>query len=562
VAGALREVGLETEAGRYAVGFVAYGAAPAFDHAFTASHMEGLPYVWFAVFDGQPTTVDTAGWTGDGGDEIMWQPEITEAEYRTGFDRIRIALADGETYQVNYTQRLRASFRSDPEGLFRRLYHAQPGEYSAFLDTGRFAILCTSPELFFEADGRSITSKPMKGTAPRGRWAEEDVERRDGLRGSPKERAENVMIVDLMRSDLGRIARTGTVRVPALFETVRLPTVWQMTSTVTAELREDIRLEDIFGAAFPPGSVTGAPKTRTMALIDQLEVSPRGVYCGAIGVVGLGRRAAFNVAIRTVVVDRVTGEAECGVGGGVTWDSTAGGEYAELQTKSRFLIRQPADFDLLETMRLENGRYYLLDRHLARLLQSADYFGFRLDDSEVAQRLDALAGSLQDGRFRVRLAVSRTGKVCVDSSAVGLVTEWHARLADGPVDELDPFLFHKTTHRAVYDRHRAGFGPTDDALLWNQRGEVTEFTLGNLMYELDGQLYTPTRECGLLNGTLRAEMLEQSSITERRLPVGELASCAALWHLNSVRLVTPVLLEGYANLTAQPIPAAIARLLL
>jgi para-aminobenzoate synthetase/4-amino-4-deoxychorismate lyase len=552
---ALAEVRRAADLGRHAVGFVAYGAASAFDSALIASQPEGLPHAWFAVFDRPPLPIEPRVETE--ALELKWGPEVSEEEYARGIERIREALADGKTYQVNYTQRFRTRFEGDALALFWRLYRAQPARYASYLDTGRFAVLCASPELFFETDGVTIATEPMKGTARRGRWLEEDEANRDALRSSEKERAENVMIVDLMRSDFGRIARTGSVRVPALFEVTGLPAVWQMTSTVQAELREGVKLEDIFAAAFPPGSVTGAPKPRTMRIIEALERSPRGVYCGAIGVVESGGRATFNVAIRTVVVDRRTGMAECGLGSGITWGSTAAAEHAEMLAKAEFLSRPRAEFDLLETMRLEQGRYFLLERHLERLRRSAVYFGFALDEERVRVRLAGTAASLPDGPHRVRLRVSRSGEACVEASPVPPSPEWRARLAASPVDESDPFLCNKTTNRRVYEAHRAGLGPNEEVLLWNRRGEVTEFTLGSLVYERRGRLHTPPRECGLLDGTMRAELLERGVVTESALTVAELPACAGLWHVNSLRGAIPAALSGYPNLPARPAPNVI-----
>jgi para-aminobenzoate synthetase/4-amino-4-deoxychorismate lyase len=552
---ALAEVREAADSGNHAVGFVAYGAGPAFDSALVASQPEGLPYAWFAIFDCGPEPIELG--KAQEALELEWQPELSDEEYGAGIARIREALADGQTYQVNYTQRFRTRFDGDALVLFWQLYRAQPARYAAYLDTGRFAILCASPELFFETDGTRITTEPMKGTARRGRWLEEDEANRDALQASEKERAENVMIVDLMRSDLGRIARTGSVRVPALFEVTKLPAVWQMTSTVQAELRDGVKLEDVFAATFPPGSVTGAPKPSTMRIIDEMERSPRGVYCGAIGVVEPGGRASFNVAIRTVVVDRQTGIAECGLGSGVTWDSTAEGEYRETLDKARFLSRAPADFDLLETMRLESGEYFLLERHLERLRKSSLYFGFTLDESQIREQLAESASRFAGGSHRVRLLVSRDGKACVDATPLAPSPDWKARLSAAPVDESDPFLCNKTTNRAVYDATREGLGADEEVLLWNRRGMVTEFTLGNLVYEMVGQLYTPPRDCGLLDGTMRAELLARELVEERRLRVEELANCTGIWHVNSVRGAVPTTLAGYPNLAARPVPPMI-----
>ncbi|MBC8077362.1 MAG: bifunctional anthranilate synthase component I family protein/class IV aminotransferase, partial [Chloroflexales bacterium] len=429
------------------------------------------------------------------------------------------------------------TFAGDALALYRQLSTAQPADYRAYLDNGDYRILSLSPELFFGWDGDQIMTRPMKGTARRGRWLAEDEARAAALLASEKERAENLMIVDLLRNDIGRVAEIGSVRVPQLFAAERYPTVWQLTSTVSARTRPATTLEDVFAALFPCGSVTGAPKVSTMRLIAALEDTPRGVYCGAIGLIEPGGAATFNVAIRTVQLDAATGAANYGVGGGITWDSTAAGEYAEVRAKAALLGTRWPTFALLETLRLEGGRYTLLDRHLARLADSARYFDFQFDIKDARAALDVHAGEHAHEVRRVRLLLAQGGAVRVESAPLQPLPPepLPVALTHTPVSSDDRFLFHKTTQRATYDALRANAPDAFDVLLWNERGELTEFTIGNLVLELEGRRYTPPLSSGLLAGTMRAELLETGQIAERVLLREDLARATGVWLVNSVR---------------------------
>jgi para-aminobenzoate synthetase/4-amino-4-deoxychorismate lyase len=520
--------------GLYAVGFVAYEAAPAFDRALVVKqHSTGLPLLWFGLFE-RPSEHATAAGVFRVSD---WTPSIGRAEYERNVEAVRDAIARGDTYQVNYTLRLRARFEGDDLAFYERLRAAQRTRFGAYVNAGRFRVLSASPELFFRRRGRRVETRPMKGTAARGRWREEDAEAAARLTSSEKERAENLMIVDLLRNDLGRVAETGTVKVEELFRVERYPTVLQMTSTVAATLREGVTLEELFAALFPCGSVTGAPKVSTSRFIAALEDSPRGVYCGAVGFVAPGGDAAFNVAIRTVVLDTETGEAVYGTGGGVTWDSTPGGEYAETLAKAKLLTEEAADFELLETMRLDEGGFRLLEEHLARLEASADYFDIPVNVAEVREELARHAESYDGAPRRVRLLVSQDGRARVESAPLDELPPGPLRvaLALTPVKKSDRFLCHKTTRRGQYEARRAERPDVFDVLLWNEEGELTEFTNGNVVVELGGRRWTPPRECGLLAGTFRAELLRTGEVAERVLTRDDIARATRVWFVNGVR---------------------------
>ncbi|WP_200933757.1 MULTISPECIES: aminodeoxychorismate synthase component I [unclassified Rhodococcus (in: high G+C Gram-positive bacteria)] len=337
---ALDRVEAAVARGRWAHGFIAYEAAAGLDDTLASGPtVKGLPLVWFAI-TGAPVVepvveppLDSRGWG-------PWRAEWDRTRYATAFDRVRSAIAAGDSYQCNLTTAMTSPFTGHPFELYRALVNAQGGKYNAYLDLGRFVVASASPELFFEVRGDRILMRPMKGTAPRGRTSMQDEAAIRRLLGSEKERAENIMIVDLVRNDVARIARIGSVRVPHLLRCEMYETVHQLTSDIEAQLDPAVGLTDIFRALFPCGSITGAPKRSTMALIEELEPSPRGVYCGAVGVLappGSEVRMRFSVAIRTVVADRVTGVATYGVGGGITWDSRADLEYDEMLTKAAVL---------------------------------------------------------------------------------------------------------------------------------------------------------------------------------------------------------------------------------
>jgi len=521
--------------GLYVAGWVAYEAAAAFDPALITHPPGDVPLVCFGIFRGpqQAPPLEPAPWSSP----LTWHPSLTPPQHARGVATIREAIADGDTYQINYTFRLRSDL--DP-GTSTRLYaalaSAERVPYAALIETDDWAVLSLSPELFFRRDGEHLTTQPMKGTAPRGRWPGEDRQRADALRTSEKNRAENVMIVDLCRNDMSRVCETGTVTATSMFDVVRYPTVWQMVSTVEGRVKPHIGLKDIFGALFPAGSITGAPKSSSMRLIAALEDAPRGVYCGAIGYACPDGRATFNVAIRTMTVHWATGRAEYGVGGGITWDSTAPDEHAEAMQKAACLEVRPP-FSLIETMRCEAGVCVRLDGHLRRLRESAEYFGFLFDETAVREALSSGAHARAEaGPLRLRCELSAAGVVSVGTSPLDATPEPPTcALATTPVDSSSRWLFHKTTRRDVYDHNKAAHPDVWDVLLWNERHEVTEFTRGNVVIERDGALLTPARECGLLGGVFRQELLDSGTIVEAVIPVDDLSRATRIWFVNSLR---------------------------
>lgn len=551
VAPALERVEQAARAGLWAVGYVGYEAAPAFDPNLTVRSRppngfhSDLPLVWFGLFKSRELNPRRSADLG-GYQMSDWRCVDDRDAYEHAVTTIREHIAAGDTYQVNLTTRLRASFSGDPVAFYYDLVAAQSGGYGTYLDTGRYRIVSASPELFFDrhpTDGLAdrLVTRPMKGTAPRGRWLAEDLARREELENSAKERAENLIIVDLLRNDLGRIAEFGTVAVEALMAIERYDTVWQMTSTIVGGINPSATLFGVLAALFPSGSVTGAPKVRALKVIRDLETEPRGVYAGAIGFVAPagapGPSASFSVGIRTVVIDAQSGDAEYGIGGGVTFDSDPRAEYEEAVLKSRILTHGRSDFELIETMRwAPDSGWYWLDLHLDRLQSSADYFGVPVRRAAIAAQLDAAVGGR--GESRVSLAVDRRGHANVRVSRFVEDDRQPVAVAidQQPVDTSSPFLYHKTTRREVYEDRLARHPTAEDVLLVNERGELTESTIANVAVKVAGQWCTPPMESGCLPGVYRRVLLEQGRLVERPIRLADLADGGEIALLNSVRL--------------------------
>jgi para-aminobenzoate synthetase/4-amino-4-deoxychorismate lyase len=520
VVGVLEFAEKESRAGSYVAVMLSYEAAPAFDSVFSVHTPSDFPLAWAAAFS---SASDLESLDTPTIDSNSWMPRVERDEYDNAVTRIRELIADGDTYQVNYTFPVVSTFNGDYYTWYRSLCLAQGAEYSAYVDLDRYKVLCLSPELFFKREGNHVVTKPMKGTVRRGRWTTEDWELAQWLKHSAKDRAENVMIVDLLRNDLGKVSVPGSVHVSSLFDVERFETVWQMTSTVESTLNEGTSLPELMQALFPCGSITGAPKIRTMQIIRELERFPRGAYTGAIGLLHPGGDCVFNVAIRTVVIDAESNQATFGVGGGITIDSTADREYEECLVKSRFLHATPVEFQLFESILLEDGNYFLLTEHLERLRESAEYFGF---DSPMDEINETLSQVIKDGSFKVKLTLWKNGRIEPQITRIELLDEiGSVALATEPVDSSDRFLFHKTTRRPG----------GDNLIFWNERGEVTESSIANLVVPIDGELCTPPIECGLLPGVFRNHLLAAGKIRERIITVAEFKNVKEFFLINSVR---------------------------
>jgi len=534
---ALTRVQRAVDDGKWAAGYLAYEAADAFDPALTTHPPGPLPVLWFGIYDeasrARLPASDGAVYTA-----AALCPALDAERYGAAVTRIREAIAAGALYQANFTFPMNGAFHGDPFAWWRDHAAVNGAQYTAYLNLGRYHIASLSPELFFALDGNRLMCRPMKGTRSRGRWPEEDAELRDALARSEKDRAENIMIVDLIRNDLGRIADFGSVSVPERFTVEPYDAVWQMTSTVTATT--NVGVSDIFGAWFPSGSVTGAPKIETMRRLRELEQGPRGVYCGAIGYWGPGRQARFNVAIRTATIDTESDTMRYDIGSGITWDSEAAGEYDECLAKAHRIERARPAFELLETIAYDGEGFVLLERHLDRMAASAAYFGYPFDRDAVNAEIQAAA--YDDQALRVRVLLSMDGRARIESTPLVAWTPKTIGLAAVHVDSSNRFLYHKTTHRVVYHRARATRPECDEAILVNERGELTEGAYTNIALTLDGQRYTPPIECGLLPGVYRAELIARGDLLERVLTPADLKRAEIVEVMNSVRGLTRVTL--------------------
>jgi para-aminobenzoate synthetase / 4-amino-4-deoxychorismate lyase len=521
----------EAQAGAFVAVMISYEAAPAFDAALSVHAPDDFPLAWAAVFRGPIDTREQPQGSFVAGE---WTPKITKSDYDSAVARIRELIAAGDTYQVNYSFPLTASFSGDAYAWYRELCVAQGAAFSTYLDLGRYQVLSLSPELFFERRRDFVITRPMKGTVRRGRWLAEDEELAHWLQNSVKDRAENIMIVDLLRNDLGKVSLPGSVHVSSLFKPERYETVWQMTSTIESTLRPNTSLAELMGALFPCGSITGAPKIRTMEIIRELERFPRGAYTGAIGLLRPGGKCVFSVAIRTVVTDTQSGVATFGVGGGVTIDSTAAGEYEECLVKSRFLRQKKVEFELFETMLLADGEIFLRERHLQRLRDSAAFFGMVFWE-EIYADLERIVAKHLVGAWKLRLVLSKKSFSFDVTPAPTPKNALLVAIAGTPVNSSDRFLFHKTTRRDLYMRELEARPDCDDLIFWNERGEVTESSIANLVLSIDDQLFTPPVTCGLLAGTFRDQLLAEGKIKERVITIAELQAAKDFFLINSVR---------------------------
>lgn len=539
---ALLKIEAAVQAGDYAVGFMSYEAAAALDQSLSVKPPEGFPLLWFGIFRERRLQspqdlleISHLGYYDLSG----WHPAISREEYRLALAEIRDYIGAGDCYQINYTLQQRSDFSGDVWSYFRDLCRAQSTPYSAFFDLDRFSILSTSPELFFQLEKGLVTVRPMKGTAGRGETASEDEEIAALLQRDEKERAENLMIVDLLRNDLGRISENGSVTVTSLFDVETLETIHQMTSTVSSRLRPDVGLVDIFRALFPCGSITGAPKKRSMEIIAELEKAPRGLYTGCIGYIAPKMsQAVFSVAIRTVVIDKDSGAGVLGVGSGITWYSSPDAEFDECLAKGLFAQNILLDFSLIESLLYEkDSGYFLFERHLKRLADSAHYFGFTFDHSSVRTTLENYSQSISESA-KVRLVLSRNGAISVESepliSSTSSPSSW-ITFADEPVDSSNRFLYHKTSNREMYRLELEKKADCVDVIFVNEKGEVTEGVNNNIVIRKDGMLLTPPITCGLLPGILRAQLLETGEITERVLKPADLEQADDIYLINSVR---------------------------
>ncbi|MBU2580941.1 MAG: aminodeoxychorismate synthase component I [Alphaproteobacteria bacterium] len=536
--------------GLHAAGFFSYELGYAMEPRIARLMPDNrdMPLLWFGLYETsrQMTGPGVLEWLNEttrsashefSDVELAW----TREEYEQRFDKALEMIRAGDIYQLNLTFKARFRLSGSPLTFYRDLRAKQPVAYGAVVDTGDVTVLSASPELFIELDGRKIHTRPMKGTAARLGAIEADARQRRVLASDDKQRAENLMIVDLMRNDLGRISEIGSVRVDDLFTVETFKTLHQMTSGVTATLNEGVGLREMLKGIYPPGSITGAPKIRAMELIAELETEPRGVYCGAIGHISPQGRALFNVAIRTPVVRR-GGQGEMGIGSGVVYDSGGGSEYEECLLKMKFLTDPPRPFQLIETMLYEPGRgIFLEQRHFDRLRASAAYYAYALDVERVRSAVGAGIEPHKDETLRVRLTLAEDGTPTVTVTVLGADSKMEVmRFVVSPtrLNSANPFLYHKTTRRELYDEEWQKYhdeAGADEVIYLNEDGDLAEGSRTSIFVERDGTLITPPLSAGLLPGTLRAELIASGRAVEGRLGLEDLAMAENCYLGNSVR---------------------------
>jgi aminodeoxychorismate synthase, component I, bacterial clade len=479
-------------------------------------------------------------------------PGLDRAQYRAAFATVHDLIAAGDVYQINLTFKQRLRIEGDPLALYLDLQRRQRVNHGGLIVAPGLSVLSLSPELFLRVDNGRALMRPMKGTAARARTPDEDRTRARWLAADEKSRAENLMIVDLLRNDLGRLAPVGGVRVTDLYTVETLRTLHQMTSGIEATLQPDVGVARLLRAIFPCGSVTGAPKIRAMEIIRAIETEPRGLYTGAIAMLRRDARGGLdlhmNVAIRTLVVD-AAGQGELGIGSGVVSDSDADLEYDECLLKARFVSDRTERFALIETLRWDrSGGYALLDRHLDRLATSAVWFGIAYDDEGVRQQLATATASFGEPAMRVRLLLDEDGEATLTAAPLPeRPAVLHYAVSPRPQPSDDPFRYHKTTRREGYAaelaRLKAATG-CDEVLFVNERGELTEGSWTNLFVRRHDRLLTPASRCGLLPGTLRAELLAAGEAVEAILRLEDLATAEAIFLGNSVRGLIPAVPVG------------------
>ena len=527
----LAEVEAYQNQGYYAVGYVSYEAAPAFETKFEV--IDGPLMSEYLLYFTIHETVQTEPipLTYKPTDlPKSWQELTSAEEYKAAIEQIHHHIRQGDTYQVNYTVQLQQNLTADPFAIYNRLVVEQNAHYNAFIQHDDVTIISISPELFFKKDGDRLTTRPMKGTTNRGLTTETDLKQAQWLAQDQKNRSENMMSVDLLRNDMNRISKIGSENVKRLCQVEQYSTVWQMTSTIETQLLPNSSLSDVFQALFPCGSITGAPKIATMEIINKVEKQPRGVYCGAIGILVPQGPSIFNVAIRTLQMEGT--KAVYGVGGGITWDSKWEAEYEETKQKAAVLYRQNPRFDLISTGRVHQGKLLFLEEHMKRLQESSRYFDYPFNKEKVKKQVEDLCQSLDfDTDYRLKMSLAKDGELTFEHNQLtGLADDFcQARLVEQTYPLDSPYTYFKTSYRP-----HISLGPHEQ-IYYNQKKELLETSIGNLVLKIEDQLYTPPIRLGLLNGIYRQNLIANNQVTERVLTLDNLKQAQAIYGCNAVR---------------------------
>lgn len=527
----LAEVEAYQNEGYYAVGYVSYEAAPAFETKFQV--IDGPLMSEYLLYFTVHETVQTEPipLTYDPITLLKSWQELTSAEeYKAAIEHIHHHIRQGDTYQVNYTVQLQQNLTADPFAIYNRLVVEQNAHYNAFIQHDDVSIISISPELFFKKDGDKLTTRPMKGTTNRGLTTETDLGQARWLAQDQKNRSENMMIVDLLRNDMNRISKIGSEDVKSLCQVEQYSTVWQMTSTIETQLLTNRSLCDVFQALFPCGSITGAPKIATMEIIKKVEKQPRGVYCGAIGILVPQGPSIFNVAIRTLQMEET--KAIYGVGGGITWDSNWESEYEETKQKAAVLYRQNPKFDLISTGRIHQGKLLFLEEHIKRLQESSRYFDYPFNAEKAHNQATALCQSLDlDTDYRLKMSLKKDGELKFEHSQLTNLSDdfCQARLVEQrhPLDS--PYTFFKTSYRPHLSIE------LHEQIYYNHEGQLLETSIGNIVLKIEDQLYTPPVHLGLLNGIYRQSLIAENKLKEKVLTVKDLKQAQAIYGCNAVR---------------------------
>ena len=526
--------------GYYAVGYVSYEAAPAFETKFQVidGPLMSEYLLYFTVHETVqtepiPLTYDPITLPKS------WQELTSAEEYKTAIEHIHHHIRQGDTYQVNYTVQLQQNLTADPFAIYNRLVVEQNAHYNAFIQHDDVSIISISPELFFKKDGDKLTTRPMKGTTNRGLTSETDLAQARWLAQDQKNRSENMMIVDLLRNDMNRISKIGSEDVKSLCQVEQYSTVWQMTSTIETQLLPNSRLSDVFQALFPCGSITGAPKIATMEIIKKVEKQPRGVYCGAIGILVPQGPSIFNVAIRTLQMEET--KAIYGVGGGITWDSNWESEYEETKQKAAVLYRQNPKFDLISTGRTHQGKLLFLEEHIKRLQESSRYFDYPFNAEKAHYQVEALCQSLDlNTDYRLKMSLAKDGELKFEHSQLTNLSDdfCQARLVEQrhPLDS--PYTFFKTSYRP-----HLRIEPHEQ-IYYNHERQLLETSIGNIVLKIEDQLYTPPVHLGLLNGIYRQSLIAENKLKEKVLTVKDLKQAQAIYGCNAVRGLYELKVEG------------------
>ena len=524
-----------------AAGYLSYEAAPAFDSAYCVNKKGSLPLICFGLFKDYKTEITLESNNHESAEAIEWEIATNQTHYEIHLKYIKDQIKLGNTYQVNYTLRKHSKCIANPYGFF--LEKVQDAPYAAFIESDEHTIISTSPELFFKLSDESLICKPMKGTSKRGRTLNEDIALMKELKNSEKDKAENIMITDMLRNDMGKISDTGSVKVLSEFDIEKYPTVWQMTSSVKSQTRASITA--IFEALFPCASVTGAPKVSSMKIISEIEDQPREIYTGAIGYIAPNNEAQFSVPIRTILSNKKIDRSVYGTGSGIVWDSEWEKEWDECQNKSAILSVSHQNFELFETMRWDSNRgIFLEELHLNRLKDSAEFYNFKFSHEKINDKLhDYLKNLEPESEKIIRLFLAKDGETRLTTSAYKEHNKDKSQLislAMQPVDSDDLSLYHKTTIRGIYEDATGENPDCDDVLLWNEDGHITESTISNIIFKKDSEYFTPPISCGLLGGTYRTHLINQGHLVERIIPKTEINLYSEIYLINSVRGKYPV----------------------